>query len=143
MNSAITGHYHLRRGQQIPWRGSWVSVFRPTLYRAKRKVEFDGTLYAPSDPEHNNTEVSATARSGQQIALYAYAGSANCYVGVGTHPDADGVSQPGRVQRPVLRAHPRPAVATPKEHLVGARGDHLGQRLDPLDDRVQVDIVKN
>lgn len=82
-NSAIAGEYALKKGQRIPWRSTWVGVYKPALFRAETRVEFDGTRYAPGNPDRNEAPVSETVHPGETIAVYLYAGATTCYVGVG------------------------------------------------------------
>lgn len=82
-NSAIIGEYKLDKGEKIPWRNSWVSVYKPSLYTAKTKVDLSGTRYAPADRDIHDAPVDTTVDPGQTIAVYHYAGAATCYVGVG------------------------------------------------------------
>lgn len=82
-NSAIVGEHTLKTGDKVPWRNSWVSVYKPALYRAKTRVALSGTRYAPDDRDVHDAPIDATVAPGQTIAVYHYAGAATCYLGVG------------------------------------------------------------
>ena len=82
-NSATAGEYKVQKGDRIPWRNTWVGVYKPALFTAKNKVELSGTRYAPDDRDLHAAPVSATVHPGQSVAVYHYAGAATCYLGAG------------------------------------------------------------
>jgi hypothetical protein len=59
-----------------------VGVYKPALFEATTQAEFQGTRHAPDQRRMHQTPTSATVAPGETIAVYHYAGAANCYVGI-------------------------------------------------------------
>jgi hypothetical protein len=141
LNSGVVGEFKLAKGDTIPWRNTWVGVYQPALFVAKTQVELQGSRHAPDDRKLHEIPASATVAPGETIAVYHYAGAANCFVGVGKilmqaacpSPDRFNGDFSGRTRGEQM--HPQKRVWWVFIQTQQASG------WIPVDDRVLVDIV--
>ncbi len=143
LNSAISGEYHLARGDKIPWRSSWVGVYRPSIFRAKTEVHLDGTRYVPGNPDLNDSPISATVHPGQPVAVYQYAGGATCYVGVGQTVMLTSCPAPHQFNGD-FSGKSRAEQMQPEKRVWWVRVETASVTgWIALDDRVQVDLIND
>jgi hypothetical protein len=141
LNANIVGHYKLAEGDSISWRRTWVGVYKPVLFEAKTTVELQGTRHAPNKSRLHNTPATATVATGETIAVYHYAGTANCYVGVDKvmmqtacpSPDRFAGDFSGRTRAEQM--HPQKRIWWVLIEVQQVSG------WIPVDDRILVDIV--
>ena len=139
-NAAIVDKWALEPGQEIPWRSSYVAVYKPKLFQAKDKVLLEGYRHAPESRERHDAPVSATVHPGQTIAVYLYAGGSTCYVGAeqtlmrAPCPEPHQFSGNFSGQTSAQKMHPNERIWWVYVETTEAAG------WVPVDDRVLVDI---
>lgn len=81
-NSPLLGDVVWKNGERIAWQNSVVAVYAPMVVRAKEEWSVEGPTYSEGYLT-NDDYVSETLKKGQAIDVYLYAGSGQCYLGLG------------------------------------------------------------
>lgn len=81
-NSQILGEAVFERGEEIIWRGTWMAVYAPARYTAKRPVLMQGVRWTPDAYLTGDEHIAEKIGPGTPIEVYHYAGDGMCYMGL-------------------------------------------------------------
>ena len=81
-NSTLLGDVVWKNGERIAWQNTAVAVYQPRVFRAKEEWAVEGPAHSAGYLT-NEDYVSETLRKGQSVEVYLYAGSGQCYLGLG------------------------------------------------------------